>query len=76
MAAAVDRPMPGSSASAALLAHGVRRLLATVTVGNRASARVLQKAGFVFTRRLPANDVIRGLAVDDDEYQRLAGPGE
>jgi RimJ/RimL family protein N-acetyltransferase len=50
----------------------VRRLVATVTVGNVASGRVLQKAGFSFTQILPANDIIRGVAFDDEEYVRLA----
>ena len=47
---------------------GVHRLVATVTSGNAASARVLKKAGYQFTRVLPGNDVLRGIAVDDDEY--------
>ena len=47
---------------------GVHRMVATVTSGNAASARVLQKAGYQFTRVLPGNDVLRGIAVDDDEY--------
>ncbi|MDN3921376.1 GNAT family N-acetyltransferase [Roseateles violae] len=61
-----------AAASEQLIARGVRRLVATVTVGNLASARVLRKAGFEFTRILPANDVVRGRAVDDEEYVRLA----
>jgi RimJ/RimL family protein N-acetyltransferase len=48
--------------------HGVQRLVATVTVGNIASARVLQKAGFAFSRVLPGNDCLRGVVVDDEEY--------
>lgn len=55
-----------------LVSLGVHRLVATVTVGNHASARVLQKAGFAFTRILPGNDVLRGVPVDDAEYQFLA----
>ena len=56
-----------------LLLHGVRRLVATVTVGNKASARVLQKSGFLFTRVIADNDTLRGRLVDDEEYV-LAAP--
>ena len=58
-----------------LLAQGVHRLVATVTVGNHASERVLQKAGFVLTRILPNNDELRGVWVDDAEYVRQASIG-
>lgn len=51
-----------------LLLHGVTRLVATVTVGNIASAKVLQKAGFSFTRVIADNDTLRGQLVDDEEY--------
>ncbi len=51
---------------------GVKRMRATVTVGNTASERVLQKNGFLRTRILAANDVIRGVPVDDIEYVRKA----
>jgi [ribosomal protein S5]-alanine N-acetyltransferase len=61
------------AATAALMDRGVRRFVGTVTVGNTASARVLQKAGFVFTRILPGHDLIRGVAVDDEEYVKVAG---
>jgi len=50
------------------LSQGVRRLAATVTVGNIASERVLQKAGYSFSRVLVGNDIIRGVAMDDVEY--------
>lgn len=53
-----------------LISHGVHRLVATVTVGNHASAQVLKKAGFSFTRILPDNDTLRGEPVDDEEYVR------
>ena len=54
------------------MAQGVHRLVATVTMGNTASARVLQKAGYEFNRVLVGNDTIRGIAIDDEEYVKLA----
>lgn len=60
-----------TSATQHLLGHGVRRLVASVTSGNRASARVLEKAGYAFSRVLPGNDTIRGITVDDHEYVRV-----
>jgi len=56
-----------------LIGQGVYRLIATVTDGNMASERVLQKAGYTFTRVLVGNDIIRGVAMDDREYVHLAG---
>ena len=53
-----------------LLEHGITRLIATVTVGNHASAQVLKKAGFVFNRVIPDNDTLRGVMFDDEEYIR------
>jgi RimJ/RimL family protein N-acetyltransferase len=53
-----------------LVEQGVHRLVATVTVGNHASAQVLKKAGFVFNAILPDNDNLRGVPVDDEEYVR------
>ncbi|MBB4842834.1 RimJ/RimL family protein N-acetyltransferase [Paucibacter oligotrophus] len=60
------------AATERLIARGVQRLVATVTVGNTASGRVLQKAGFKFARILPGNDVIRGVEMDDEEWLRVA----
>lgn len=59
-----------------LISVGVARLVATVTVGNAASARVLTKSGFAFTRVIPENDVIRGVLYDDEEYIRIAHPAQ
>ena len=55
--------------------HGVEKLRATVTVGNMASNRVLEKNGFVRTRVIPENDMIRGVKHDDIEYVRTFIPG-
>ena len=57
-----------AAATQHLMDQGVHRLVATVTAGNTASTRVLQKAGYRFNRILTGNDVIRGVAVDDEEY--------
>jgi ribosomal-protein-alanine N-acetyltransferase len=54
---------------------GVAPLVATVTRGNHASSRVLEKCGYRLTRVLPGNDVIRGVPHDDLEYvYATAGP--
>ncbi len=55
-----------------LVNQGIHRLVASVTVGNHASAQVLKKAGFVFNAILPDNDTLRGVPVDDEEYIRTA----
>lgn len=54
-----------------LMAQGVRKLVATVTAGNIASVRVLQKAGFHFTRIIADNDTLHGVLVDDEEFIRI-----
>lgn len=53
-----------------LASAGIGEQHATVTVGNRASCRVLEKCGFQRRALLPANDVIRGVACDDYAYVR------
>jgi [ribosomal protein S5]-alanine N-acetyltransferase len=58
-----------------LVELGVYEQHATVTVGNEASCRVLEKAGFKKTGILPANDVIRGVDHDDFTYMRPAYRG-
>lgn len=55
-----------------LISQGVHRLVATVTTGNTVSERVLQKAGYRFTRVLVGNDIIRGETMDDREYVLVA----
>lgn len=49
---------------------GVSRMVATVTEGNPASYRVLEKAGFARSRAIPDNDTIRGIKFNDVEYIR------
>lgn len=55
-----------------LVGQGVTELRATVTVGNDASARVLERLGFTCAGILPENDVIRGVTRDDWVYVRVA----
>ncbi|MFO0758518.1 MAG: GNAT family N-acetyltransferase [Byssovorax sp.] len=59
-----------------LIGAGITRFQALVTAGNTASARVLTKAGFTFTRVIPGNDIIRGVPHDDEEYIRIAAPAK
>ena len=62
-----------TAATQHLIHQGVHRLVATVTAGNQPSVRVLQKAGYTFNQLLVGHDVIRGIAVDDEEYVRTVG---
>ncbi len=57
-----------------LVLQGVHRLVATVTAGNAASVRVLNKAGFIFTQVLKDNDTLHGMLVDDEEYVKTVEP--
>jgi len=55
-----------------LESSGVLKQIATVTLGNTPSYRVLEKAGFGKTRIIPDNDLIRGEKYDDVEYIRTS----
>lgn len=48
--------------------NNIIKIFATVTAGNNASCRVLEKSGFFQTRVIPDNDTIRGVKFDDVEY--------
>ncbi len=54
-----------------LVRSGVRELRATVTVGNVASCRVLEKHGFVCQGRLIGSETLRGEPHDDWRYVRV-----
>ncbi len=64
----------GSEATTALCDHfaacGVVEQRAMVTLGNLASERVLERAGFVRTAILRENDELRGVKVDDVVFVR------
>jgi [ribosomal protein S5]-alanine N-acetyltransferase len=53
---------------------GIHTVRATVTVGNHASARVLEKCGFRYTDTLLNNDTIRGALCDDLAYEWVSEP--
>ncbi len=53
-----------------LTREGVIEQRVYVTLGNGASARVAEKAGFSFTRVIPENDRFRGVIYDDLEFVR------
>jgi RimJ/RimL family protein N-acetyltransferase len=49
-------------------ACGVSRMIARVTEGNKASCRVLEKAGFIRSRIVSHSQVIRGVKYNEIEY--------
>lgn len=53
-----------------LISFGIKKLVATVTVGNTRSYRILEKAGYIKSRIIPDNDMIRGQKYDDVELVR------
>lgn len=61
-----------TEAARAVLRHlcsaGARWIRTTVTVGNHASRRVMEKLGMPLRRILPDNDMIRGQSMDDWEF--------
>jgi [ribosomal protein S5]-alanine N-acetyltransferase len=64
-----------ASEAARLLAEhlaqaGIIEQRAFVTLGNIASTKVLERAGFIKTRIIKENDTLRGVLVDDIEYIR------
>ncbi len=48
--------------------NSITKMFATVTLGNEASYRVLEKSGYKRNRIIPDNDTIRGVKFDDVEY--------
>ena len=50
--------------------HGITEQHATVTLGNRASCRLLERVGFTPLGVLLGHDVLRGVPVDDVAYRR------
>lgn len=50
--------------------NDIKRIFATVTKGNLASYRVLEKSGFLVHREIPHGDTIRGVTYDEIEYLR------
>ena len=65
----------GTEATSAVIQHlqkhQIKKFIATVTDGNKASVAVLKKLGFEFNRTIPNNDTLNGVLVDDDEYVLL-----
>lgn len=50
------------------LKNRVSKIQASVTLGNEASYRVLEKSGFIRVNIIPENDTIRGVKYDEVEY--------
>ncbi len=61
-----------TEATSALTFHwaqcGIKKMIAVVTEGNKASYRVLEKSGYTKKRTIRDNDTIRGTKYNDIEY--------
>lgn len=55
-----------------LMKSGISKMFATVTEGNLASYRILEKAGFIRTRTIPENEILRGVQYNSLEFVRTS----
>jgi RimJ/RimL family protein N-acetyltransferase len=58
----------------AIAAHGLTRIYAVPFAGNKASCRVLEKAGYVLEARLRKSAIKDGQIVDQMQYAFVVGP--